>query len=66
MTLAEIQALKCLAKDMGIQDSPDMRLFCEMSELGLGKSVKQSRKQMIELENSNRKQIIEIENRNTR
>ena len=60
MALAEIQALKDLAKEMGI------RLFCEMSELGLGRSVKQNRKQIIELENCNRKQTIGIEIRNTR
>ena len=66
MALAEIQALKDLAKEMGIQEGPDLTVFCEMSELGLGKSVKQNRKQIIELENSNRKQTIGIEIRNTR
>ena len=73
MALAEIQALKDLAKEMGIQEGPDLTVFLRDERARARKSVKQTiglensnRKQTIGLENSNRRQLIGIEIRNTR
>ena len=64
MALAEIQALKDLAKEMGIEEGPELTAFLR-DERDKAREMRQAEQEkLIELENSNKRQIIGLANSN--